>query len=287
MISNLFERHSMPAGSSSAAILITSCDVFEDCWAPYAHGLRKYWPDCPFPVHLITNEKRFDDPVISTLQIRPDRGWAKNLRQALDTLEPEILLYTHEDFWLAAPVDTTEILEFVAHIANGRADYIRLYPAPGPDRPFPADSRLGALSDKAPYRTSLQAALWRKSVLQELLRDEESCWQFELDGTPRSRVYADRFLSVKPMQAVPGRTKPIGLHYVCTAINKGRWATEAVDYARREGLSIDFTNRPLETWWDDTMRVYPVARQFGRFLKAVKNPRLVLDRLAGKQRQSR
>jgi hypothetical protein len=277
----------MPARPSSPAILITSCDVFEDCWTPYAHGLHKYWPDCPFPVHLITNEKRFDDPVISSLQIRPDRGWAKNLRQALDSLDAEILLYTHEDFWLASPVDTAEILEFVEHIADGHADYIRLYPTPAPDRPFPPDLRLGVLSDKASYRTALQAALWRKSVLQDLLRDEESCWQFELDGTPRSRVYTDRFLSVKPMHSVSGRTKPVGLNYVCTAINKGRWATEAVEYAQREGLAIDFSNRPLETWWDDTMRVYPLARQFGRLLKAVRSPRMVLDRLAGQEQRRR
>ncbi len=271
----------MKAVDSKTAILITSCDAFEDCWAPYAHGLHKYWPDCPFPVFLITNEKVFPDPSITSLQIRPDRGWAKNLRQAMDSVDAEVLLYTHEDFWLRSPVDTEEIREFVDHVVAGRADYIRLYPAPGPDRPFTPDPRLGVLAEKAPYRTSLQTALWRKSMLQELLCDDESCWQFELDGTPRSRVYTDRFLCVQPAKAVRGRSRPIGLDYVCTAINKGRWATEAVEYAKREGLSIDFSNRPLETWWDDAMRLYPACRHFGRLIKAAKNPGLVLTRLAG------
>ena len=275
----------MKAVDGKAAILITSCDAFEDCWAPYAHGLHKYWPDCPFPVFLITNEKAFPDPSITSLQIRPDRGWAKNLRQAMESLDADILLYTHEDFWLRSPVDTKEILEFVDHVVGGRADYIRLYPAPGPDRPFAPDPRLGLLAEKAPYRTSLQTAIWRKSVLQELLCDDESCWQFELDGTPRSRVYTDRFLCVQPAKVVRGRSRPIGLDYVCTAINKGRWATEAVEYARREGLSIDFSNRPLETWWDDAMRLYPACRHFGRLIKAAQNPSLVLSRLSGTQRR--
>lgn len=271
----------MPGVETKTAILITSCDAFEDCWGPYAHGLHKYWPDCPFPVFLITNDKTFSDPSIKSLRIKPDRGWARNLRHAMDAVDAEILLYTHEDFWLSAPVDTAEILDFVGHVAADRADYIRLYPAPAPDEPFAADPRLGVLADNAPYRTSLQAALWRKSVLQDLLRDDESCWGFELDGTPRSRRYAERFLCVQPRIAVPGRNHPIGLHYVCTAINKGRWATEAVQYAKREGLAIDFSNRPLETWWDDAMRLYPACRHFGRLLKAVTNPRLVLDRMVG------
>lgn len=271
----------MPGVESKTAILITSCDAFEDCWGPYAHGLHKYWPDCPFPVFLITNEKTFSDPSITSLRISPDRGWARNLRQAMDAVDAEILLYSHEDFWLSALVDTAEILDFAEHVAAGRADYIRLYPAPGPDRPFAADPRLGVLADNAPYRTSLQTALWRKSVLQDLLRDDESCWGFELDGTPRSRNYGERFLCVQTKKAAPGRNRPIGLHYVCTAINKGRWATEAVDYANREGLEIDFSNRPLETWWDDAMRLYPACRHFSRLLKAAKNPRLVVDRLLG------
>jgi hypothetical protein len=271
----------MPGVENKTAILITSCDAFEDCWGPYAHGLHKYWPDCPFPVFLITNEKTFSDPSITSLRIHPDRGWAKNLRQAMDTVDSEILLYTHEDFWLSSPVDTAEILDFVRHVAAGRADYIRLYPAPGPDRPFAADPRLGVLANNAPYRTSLQTALWRKSVLQDLLREDESCWGFELDGTLRSRRYGERFLCVQPKKAVPGRNRPIGLHYVCTAINKGRWATEAVEYAKREGLEIDFSNRPLETWWDDAMRLYPACRHFGRVLKAARNPRLLVDRVLG------
>lgn len=271
----------MPGAEAKTAVVITSCDAFEDCWAPFAHGLHKYWPDCPFPVLLITNEKTFCDPVIKSLRIRPDRGWAKNLRRAMDAVDAEILLYSHEDFWLSAPVNTAEILEFVGHVAAGKADYIRLYPAPAPDRSFADDPRLGVLADSARYRTSLQTALWRKTVLQELLRDDESCWEFERDGTRRSRRYGERFLSVQPAKALPGRVTPIGLKYVCTAINKGRWATEAVEYAEREGLTINFGNRPRETWWDDAMRLYPVCGYFGRFMKAVRNPRMIIERLSG------
>lgn len=273
-----------PSDVSGTAVLITSCDAFEDCWAPYAHGLHKYWPDCPFPVHLITNERVFTDPVIQTLRVSPDRGWAKNLREAISRIDADVLLYTHEDFWISERVDTQAILDYVSYIRDGVADYIRLYPAPGPDMPFPPDSRLGILADEASYRTSLQKALWRKTVLLELLRDDESCWQFELAGTPRSRIYGDRFLCVQRSSAGSGRGLPCGINYVCTAINKGRWSTEAVEYAQREGLVVDFGTRPRETWWDDAMRKYPAAKQLGRVLKGIRNPRLVYDRMIGKRR---
>lgn len=263
---------------SKTAVLVTSCDAFEDCWAPFAHGMTKYWPDCPYPAYLITNEKVFAGKGLQSLQIRPDQGWARNLRAAVAAVDADVILYSHEDFWIKAKVDTAEIAAFVDLIRSGHADYIRLYPAPSPDRPSHLDGRIGELATEAPYRTSLQMALWRTSVLLELLRDDESCWEFELIGTSRSRRYGNRFLCVNRSQAASTGQRQAGIQYVCTAINKGRWATEAIEYCRREGLAVDFTNRPNETWWDDAMRAHPWLRFFGRIGKVVRNPRLLISR---------
>ena len=74
-------------------------------------------------------------------------------------------------------------------------------------------------------------------------------------------------------------SRQAGIQYVCTAINKGRWATEAKEYSKREGLAIDFSNRPNETWWDDAMRRHPSLRFLERLKKAASNPKLALSRV--------
>jgi hypothetical protein len=269
-----------PRGTK-AAVLITSCDAFEDCWEPYAHGLETYWPDCPYPVRLIVNDKEFKRGKIRTLRVSPDRGWATNLRLALQRIEEDVVLYTHEDFWIQAPVNTAAICDYVDIVTRGLADYIRLYPCPPPDRPYEADRRLGVLDVIAPYRASLQAALWRKSVLLDLLREEESCWEFEAKGTIRSRGYGDAFLCVAPSWGEDRTRSHVGLDYVCTAINKGRWSRAAIHYAQREGLAVDFSKRPRETWWDDFLRDSLLGLQVGRALWAAQNPRRTLLRLLG------
>lgn len=235
-------------------IFISSCDAFSDCWEPYCHGLRKYWPDRPYEVLIVSNFKDFDNGIARAIKVGEDKGWSENTTRALREVKTPYIFYTHEDFWIKKAVDTRVIEEYVSLMESGKADYIRLFPAPPPDRDFPDDQRLGILLDEAPYRTSLQVALWRKSVMEALIVAGENPWHFELRGPARSRKYGSRFLCVKRFYDQEKQPYHYGVDYVCTAINKGRWSKAAKEYAQAEGLVVDFSNRPSENWWDDFTR---------------------------------
>jgi hypothetical protein len=253
------------------SILISSCDNFSDCWSPYFHGLKKYWPDCPYDVFLITNYKNVSDHYVKAIRVGEDRGWSANTAMALKHINTPYLIYTHEDFWIKERVNTQIIEDYLSIMEQDIADYIRLYPCPEPYISFSIDDRLGTLSDNAPYRTSLQVALWRKSVFEKLIIENENPWQFEINGTLRSRCYGNRFLSVKRFFD-NNRPYHYGINYVCTAINKGRWSKEAKEYAKEEGLSIDFSIRPHEKWWHKTQlygRAEHVTARIKKILKEI------------------
>jgi hypothetical protein len=233
----------------NATILISSCDAFADCWPPYMHGLTKYWPDCPYSIYIITNFRTDVPPPAQALAVGTDRGWTANTRAALERIDTPFVIYTHEDFWIKAPVRTRAIVDYVALLEAGAADYVRLYPWAEHDRPFTADPRLNVLAETHRYRACLQMAAWRKSVFMDLLRDGENPWQFEIQGSVRSRQYADRFVGVRRFINGADRSNHEGIDYVCTAINKGRWSPEARRYADAEQLAIDFSNRPPERWF--------------------------------------
>jgi hypothetical protein len=122
-------------------------------------------------------------------------------------------------------------------------------------------------------------SLWRREVLKDLRRLGESVWQFELQGTVRSRKYKNTFLSIKRHG---DDDYYHGVRYVCTAINLGKWAWMAKDYAEKEGLQIDFSNLPSETWWDEFKRNNPVGVWFRVWLHRGKmlavQPRLALQK---------
>jgi hypothetical protein len=233
---------------SEVSVVISTCDKYSDCWGPLAHGLDKYWPDCPYPIYLVTNVRDFPHPRIQVIKTAKDMGWGERTAHALRRIDSPYILYMLEDFWIKRRVNSRSITDYVRYLEDGSAYYIGLMPffTMGWDMlPFPRDRRLGVLTRSASYRTALQAALWNKEVFLELLRTEESPWEFELIGTERSRKYEDKFLWIK---REPWGTCENGIKYTWSAVIGGCWSLSAKLYARSEGLEIDFSKRPSEPW---------------------------------------
>lgn len=68
---------------SSCAVIIASCKAYSDSWGPFFTQFFKYWPDCPFPIYLITEGGEQPDPRVSMLILQKDNGWSDNVRYAL------------------------------------------------------------------------------------------------------------------------------------------------------------------------------------------------------------
>lgn len=223
---------------TSIPLLASSFDAYSACWAPFCHGAQKYWPEYAESIVFITNQKT--PPCGTAIQTGQDRGWAANLRFALGQLDVPYILYAQEDYWINQRVNHQNILDYLALMERDEADCIRLYPAPGPTLPYAPDERLGIQADNAEYRASLQMAIWRKSVLEDLLIDGESPWQFEAQGTIRSRKYGSRFLCVTKRR--------FGVTYVFTAVVQGEWIKQAREYAATEGIVVDWGSLPKRPW---------------------------------------
>ncbi len=264
---------------AAVAILISSFDGFSDCWEPVCHGITKYWSDCPYSIFLITNTKDFTHEKVTTIKIGEDKGWANNLLMVLKQIDATYIMYFQEDYWIRERVNSSAITEYVRTMDKMELNYLRLLAYPTPDSDFMADQRLGVLAENAPYRTALQIALWRKEVLLDLLKPGESPWEFEVRGSTRSRKYGNSFLSVKQFNDDPYYN---GISYVCTAINRGRWARIAKEYAKDEGLNVDWSNLPSETWWHEYVR----STTFGAWLQLTlyriglvfKQPKIAFDK---------
>lgn len=219
------------------SILVSSCDKYAACWGAFCHGLQKYWPAHPQNVFFITNQ--LESPCGISLKTREDRGWAPNLLQALALIPTDYILYAQEDYWIKHAVPDANIQAYLGYLQTGLVDYIRLYPAPGPDSAWSQDERLGVIGTGSHYRASLQLALWRKQTLLELLDPAESPWDFEVKGTHRSRAYGERFLCVSKRQD--------GIDYVFTAIVNGYWSQAARDYVTQEAIDVDYAALPMKS----------------------------------------
>ncbi len=233
----------------NCAVLVSSCDAFEDIWKPFFTLFFRYWPDCPFKVYLLNNYKKIDFPGVEVINVGEDKKWASNMIKALDRVKEKYILYLQEDYFFQNFVNNNNINSVIRFAEDRGAGYIRLVPYPPPDitnskamgfsgNIYP-NQKIGLIRPDSKYRTSLQAAVWDRGVLLELLVSGESGWDMELNGSIRSAEIKQPFFGV---------VKPVIDYFPKTAIKRGRWYYDAVKLCRKEGISIAKSNRPVESF---------------------------------------
>lgn len=230
------------------AVLVNTCDKFEDCWGPFFVLWKKYGGKAiNHTIYLNTERKTFDSPTdvaVRSLRVCETNGWTAPrpptwswcLEKALDAITEDFVLYLQEDYFLDRPADEDRIARILRWMSdNPGAGCVRLDCAakssPAPDGSFrPIDPKWW-------YFVSCQAAIWRKDVLHGLLREHEDAWQFERWGSKRARLAGCRFFALEPEN---GRWP---LHYVKTGVIQGKWFDPVVSLFRENGIEVDFSRR--------------------------------------------
>lgn len=233
----------------SLAILVNTCDKFKDCWDPFFILWEKYGlseADCH--VYLNTEYAVYHRAGvdITSLQVCTTNRWSQPfpptwswcLSKALDGIAEDFVMYLQEDYFLNRPMDAERINAYVRQMQQDSSiDCIHLTHCtfrygkectkknlvPG----YPGDW----------YYTNCQAAIWRKSCLQELIREYEDAWQFERWASKRAAVLGKAYY-------VADFTKgnaPVA--YLMTGVIQGKWFEPVVALFRENGIEMDFSKR--------------------------------------------
>ena len=216
--------------ASSVAVVVSSCDAFFDAWRPFVFFFRKHWAHCPFPIFLIVNDLPVRSEFVRPIAVGPDRGWATNMDIALKSIPQPYILYFQEDYFLNGPVRDEQLAgDFayaVEHDAASFCFYARSETEPGFQ---PLNDRFGIVPRDSDGRTRLQVTLWKKDVLQAIIRPGETAWNMEARASDRTRD----LLCLSYLQR---RDAPIP--YLMSAIVRGLWTPQALALCRNAGLEI-------------------------------------------------
>ena len=153
--------------AANLAVVISSCDLYSDCWKPLFHSIHQYWSDCPYSIYLISNHKDSGDESIRTIKVGEHLGWGSNTKKALAEIHEEYILYLQEDYFLGAPMSTDAVEKHVHFCSDNNVDYIRLE-APYRDN-LPIHGNIDYCEDPvaAKYAFSLQPSIWKKDSLHQ------------------------------------------------------------------------------------------------------------------------
>lgn len=261
-------------------ILVNTSDGFADCWEPFFKLFTLYWPNCKVKILLNTEITDWSFPGLNLhcTQVGVGAGkltWSECLIRALDRVDTPLVLYFQEDYFLERPVDVSLIHELVDMMeADPKVKHIGLthFGSGGPFHPT-SDTRIWEIDQKARYRISTQAGLWRRESLQSYLKPEENGWMFEIYGTRRSRKRQEYFLTVNRDIYCPKQT-PV-FQYTHTGVIKGKWHPDMPQLFARHSIAVDFEQRGIyvEPHW--------LVRKIGTLKKLTSNPVALLRSIAG------
>ncbi len=216
--------------ASSVAVVVSSCDTFFDAWRPFAFFWRKYWPECPFPVHLIVNRMRLRSKYLAPLEVGEDRGWASNMKAALQQITQPRVLYLQEDYFLNAPVNEAQLAQDFQYAFEHDVDSLCFRARSEVEPGFQAiNERFGIVPLDSDGRARCQLTLWKRDAFQSILREGETAWEMESRGSERTRGM--KILSYHQREDPP-------VPYLMSAIVRGLWTPEALAFCAREDCAI-------------------------------------------------
>ena len=193
-------------------ILVVSCDKYADCWTPFSDCMRKFWPDCPYPVYLCTESGEPENgAVYSKVFHEQTQIWTARVRKACEKIKESHILVVLEDQWPSLPVSTATM------------------PL------WQQNSHFYLLPPETPYRMSVVPAIWDRDFLLTAFHEDLSAWDFERVGSFEKSTYSKTVLVT--VDRVFARVCETG------AVMQGKWLRGVAAFAKENNLKIDFSKR--------------------------------------------
>jgi len=239
--------------NGECTVLVCSCDNYADVLAPFAVLWRKFWPDCPFRMALVT-ETMPEDRMCFDQIVACGAGdtWCSMLVRALERISTPYVMLLCNDYYLTGRVDTGNVLKRLDDMKRLGANSLRLIPNPAPGKAHAVkvegESGLYRYNAMSAYCVATQAGFWRREYLLALARPLKSAWEFERFGS------FDPLTAERPVLVTAEKEFPF-----VDAVHKGYWETFGLEACRAAGIDTSAFKRTLPPF---TARVREAVKAF-------------------------
>lgn len=232
---------------NNCTLLLSSYDGGEDLWEGFFKCLYNNWPEFDMPIVLNTETKEYSFvgyDINKAVFADKEYTWSERLKESLKQIKTDYVLFFLEDFWLNQRVNNDLFLEAFDFIKNNNnISTISFYPTFTKNIDNNKLNGYELRPKKCKYKLNCQAALWKKEKLISYLRNHESAWEFEINGSIRAGRYYDEFYSIK------NDAKKVFSYEWGGVIHRGKWFNEGInEYINKYNLSLDPKIRGYANW---------------------------------------
>lgn len=167
-------------------VIFIGFDGYSDMWDDCISLYKRFWPDCPYRTLFVNNEKEVAWEGVEVLHAGSDAEWSRKVQIALREAKTPYVCLLLEDFLVGETIDTETIKKTVDFIKQEDIRYFKLTnmsrAVKNHDPNYKGQKFLHVIPQSDEYGVSLQAAIWKKEYLSELLGDENyNAWIFEFN----------------------------------------------------------------------------------------------------------
>jgi hypothetical protein len=222
-------------------VLVSSSDQGRDIFEIVFRNAEMIWRDCNWPRFVGFTTKHPDLYGFTSLAAKGPFEWRQAVVDYLDALpdQVEYVLRMDEDALFMAPVDGDKLNTIADLMVRKDLAYVSLVPL---SRNLPGrlveyfrrklDKRpLRLMSFSEPYYSSVALAIWKRTYLRALLRQQGTIWEFEhtVTDVPHYAVWEPLFDQDQ-------------------IIIKGKWALRARRQLARQGISLASSKREFQSF---------------------------------------
>lgn len=171
---------------TNMTVVFIGFDGYSDIWDDCVRLYKRFWPDCPYRTLFINNEKKMSWDGIEVLHAGANSEWSRKVQMALEEANTPYICLLLEDFFVGEKIDTETIKKTVEFIKREQIRYFKLTnmsrAVKNRDPKYKNYRFLHIIPESDEYGVSLQAAIWEKAYLAELVGNENyNAWTFEFN----------------------------------------------------------------------------------------------------------
>lgn len=233
------------------SIIVTSCDLYKDCWQPLLFSFKKYWPDCPYPIYIISNYEGDSNEQVTFLKVGEHLGWGSNTKKAISCIDSKYILHFHEDYFLYRAFKTEVMESHLDYCDEHNVQYLRLSDHPKRDKYYLKGTSYCQDPLGERYSLCMQPSLWRKDLYESLCIDGWTCWDFEAKV---NGYLLERGDPINAQTISSEKVRELGIPVIKeTAIRKGKWTPGGVKFLKEHGFDELLHGRYREGWLLSTL----------------------------------
>jgi len=232
---------------NNCAIVVNSCDAYEDVWELFFRSLKHNWPECDLDIYLNTETKIYNFNGLKLNKINTNsvsnKTWGSRLLSVLNNIDKEYVITLFDDFVLEKHVNIEKIKTCILEMQRDSSiSVFYLSHSPGSnsdDKRFKDFELMGQRND---YRLNSAPAIWRRKKIIQYTGSIDNPWAWEFFGSARTYYTNDKFYCSK----INKEDVFVYNYNLGGAIRRGKWVASVVKpLLVKHDLNIDLEKRGI------------------------------------------